>query len=62
MGIIASIIASVFRHNPRQRLLRSLRGCSFTIPDLEETFSHWPRGINPESSRLKKAVQQRLDQ
>lgn len=62
MGIIASIIASVFRYNPRQRLLCSLRGCSFTIPDLEETLAHWPRGVNPESSRLEKAVEQRLDQ
>jgi hypothetical protein len=60
MGIVASIIITVFKPNPRWRLLRSIRGGTFVIPDLEETFAHWPQDINPNVKRLTKEVDRRL--
>lgn len=61
MGIVTSIISRAFRKDPRKRLLCSLRGRAFTIPDLQATFAHWPQGINPEADRLADAVDERLD-
>ncbi|THC87161.1 hypothetical protein EYZ11_013396 [Aspergillus tanneri] len=62
MGIVASAITAVFKPTLQQRLLRSLRGGTFVIPDLEENFAHWPQDISPDVNRLAKEVNRRLDQ
>ncbi|PLB51409.1 terpenoid synthase [Aspergillus steynii IBT 23096] len=48
MGFVYSLIWQ----SPRQRLLQSLRGRTFTIPDLPSAFAHWPQGVHPEMPRL----------
>ncbi len=32
----------------RQQLLKSLRGRSLIVPDLQSLFDHWPQSVNPE--------------
>ncbi|KAL1877797.1 hypothetical protein Plec18167_004766 [Paecilomyces lecythidis] len=59
MGIIFSLLGL---GNPRKRLVRSLRGKTFIIPDLESIFHHWPYAVNPEVDRLKKELNQRMEQ
>ena len=46
----------------REELLRSLHGCTLSIPDLTELLSQWPRGMNPEINRLRKAVDEKLEE
>lgn len=59
MGIIFSLLGL---GSPRQRLVRSLRGKTFIIPDLELIFHHWPYGVNPEVEHLQKELDQRMVQ
>ena len=44
----------------RQCLLESLQGRVLRIPDLQGLLSHWPQYVNPELSRLREAVDKRL--
>ncbi|GKZ36287.1 terpene cyclase [Aspergillus brasiliensis] len=60
MGLVASLIARFAHQNPRQRLLRQLRGRTFVIPDLQKVFGHWPQAISPEVGRLQKDVEHRI--
>jgi hypothetical protein len=45
----------------REKLLTTLRGRSFVIPDLQQIFGHWPQDVHPELGRLAEDVKQRLD-
>ncbi|PWY88674.1 terpenoid synthase [Aspergillus sclerotioniger CBS 115572] len=61
MGIVASLIACFAQQNPRQHLLRQLRRCTFTIPDLQKVFEHWPQATSPDVGRLEKDVEARIE-
>ena len=45
----------------RQRILESLRGETFVVPDLQILFHHWPQRVNPEEKRLRDDVNRRLE-
>ncbi|KAI1389854.1 terpenoid synthase [Hypoxylon trugodes] len=46
--------------NPREQLLKRIRGSHVTIPDLQSMISHWPQGVYPEVERLDDYVQETL--
>ena len=51
-----------FRIDTREELLKSLRGRTLSVPDLQALLSKWPQDINPELDRLRKDVDEMLQE
>jgi hypothetical protein len=49
-----------YTETPRQQLLKSLRGRSIHIPDLQALLAQWPQDVNTQLEHLKKDVDEKL--
>jgi hypothetical protein len=44
----------------REELVRTLKGQTIIIPDLEAMIAHWPRGIHNNLDELRDATKARM--
>jgi hypothetical protein len=45
----------------RELLVKSLKGTTIAVPDLEALVAHWPAKINPHRESLRHEVHERFD-